>query len=250
MTAAAGARYDAIGRTYGRTRREDPHVAAQVHAALGDARTIVNVGAGSGSYEPADRAVVAVEPSVQMIRQRAGRPAPVVRGVAEALPFADGSFDLALAVLTAHHWTDAAAGLGELARVAARQVVLYFEPLRNRDFWAIEYFPAALDLPSEIDPPGERLLAEHLDLHEVRPVLVPRDCLDGFGVAFWARPEAYLDPDVQSGMSWLAMLPADDLARGTAALRADLASGAWDRRHGHLRTEDVYDGGYRLALAG
>lgn len=244
----AGDRYDAIGRTYRRTRRQDPAIAGAIHAALGGARSVLNVGAGTGSYEPVDRDVVAVEPSLQMLGQRSGRPAPAVRAVAEALPFGDDAFDAALAVLTVHHWSDPTAGLRELVRVARRQVVFFFEPMQTHRFWALDYFPAALDLPTEQDPPGERLLAEHLDVREIRPVLVPRDCLDGFGCAYWARPEAYLDPDVQAGMSWLALLPAEERERGTDQLRADLVSGAWDRRHGHLRTEAHFDGGYRLAI--
>lgn len=245
----AGQRYDEIGRSYVKTRREDPRIASQVRAALGGARSVVNVGAGSGSYEPSDRVVVAVEPSARMIQQRDGRPAPVVRGVAEQLPFADGAFDAALAVLTVHHWSDVGAGLRELARTARRQVVLYFEPLHTHRFWALEHFPAARSLPTEVDPPGERTLREHLDVCEVQRVLVPHDCVDGFGAAFWGRPEAYLDPQVQAGMSWLAMLTDDERRAGTEALRADLASGEWDRRHGHLRTQREYDGGYRLAIA-
>jgi SAM-dependent methyltransferase len=246
--AAPGDRYDAIGRSYAKTRREDPRIAAQVQSALG-AGSVVNIGAGSGNYEPWDREVVAVEPSQRMIVQRVGRPAPVVRGVAEALPFADGSFDVAMAVLTIHHWSDPRAGLLEMARVADRQVVFFFEPLRSHDFWALEYFPAALSLPTEKDPPGERLLAELLDVREIRPVVVPRDCTDGFGAAFWARPEAYLDPEIQSGMSWLSMLPESQRQRGAARLRVDLISGEWDRRHGHLRQQEVFDGGYRIAIA-
>lgn len=241
-------RYDVIGRSYAQTRREDPRIAAQIHPTLGGG-TLVNVGAGSGNYEPTDRRVVAVEPSAQMIRQRSGRRAPVVRGVAESLPFTNCSFDVALAVLTIHHWSDPVAGLLEMARVATRQVVFFFEPLQIHSFWAIEYFPAALALPIEQNPPGERMLRDHLNVQEVRKVLVPNDCIDGFGVAFWARPEEYLKPEVQAGMSWLAMLSEQERQEGAAHLRADLSSGEWDRRHRHLRHQDVFDGGYRIAIA-
>ena len=242
--------YDRIGRSYSRTRREDPRIAAQIRDALGDARTVVNVGAGTGSYEPKDRKVVAVEPSEEMLHQRPSGSAPAVRGVAEALPFHDGAFDAALAVLTVHHWTDAGAGLRELRRVSSRQVVFFFEPLRTHDFWALDYFPEARELPSEVAPPDVQLLGSHLDVREVRPLLVPSDCVDGFGAAFWSRPEAYLDPDVQAGMSWLALLPQEARARGARRLRADLESGAWDERYGHLRAEEHFDAGYRLAIAG
>lgn len=242
-------RYDVIGRTYSDTRQEDPRIAAAVRAALGPAGTVVNVGAGTGSYEPTDCDVVSVEPSVQMLAQRPGHRAPAVRGVAEHLPFPDRSFDVAMAVLTVHHWSDPAAGLREMRRVADRQVVFFFEPLQTHQFWALDYFPAALELPTEIDPPGAELLAAHLQVREVRTVLVPHDCRDGFGVAFWARPEAYLDPRVQAGMSWMAMLPGADLEHGAAQLAADIDSGEWDRRYGHLRRQSEYDGGYRIAIA-
>jgi SAM-dependent methyltransferase len=242
--------YESIGSTYSATRREDPRVRAQVQEALGDAASIVNVGAGTGNYEPIDRRVVAVEPSLAMLGQRAGRTSTVVRGVAEALPFRDGSFDASLAILTIHHWSDVEAGLRELARVSRRQVVFFFEPLHTHSFWALDYFPEALDLPTEREAPGEAVLARVLHLREIRTVLVPADCVDGFGTAYWARPEAYTDPVVQAGMSWLALLSEEARQRGSRQLADDLASGAWDRRHGHLRRQDSYDGGYRIAIAG
>lgn len=250
MTSGGAARYERIGRGYADARREDPRVAAHVRAGLGPARRVVNVGAGTGNYEPPDLAVVAVEPSEVMLGQRHGRPAPVVRAVAEALPFPDGAFDAALAFLTVHHWSDLAHGAAELRRVARRQVVFLFESSVTAGFWAIEYFPEALEVPTERDAPGVDRLRELLDVREVRPVPVPIDCTDGFGAAYWGRPEAYLDPDVQTGMSWLAVLPAEVRARGTARLAADLASGAWDRRLGHLRDLPELDAGYRLVIAG
>jgi ubiquinone/menaquinone biosynthesis C-methylase UbiE len=241
--------YDTIGATYTATRREDRRVAAQIGAALGPGRSMVNVGAGTGSYEPADRFVVAVEPSPTMIDQRAGRSPHVIRGVAECLPFADGAFDAALAVFTVHHWSERAAGLAELRRVAHRQVVLIFEPLEAHRFWALEYFEEARELPTERNAPSEALLRWHLNVSEVQTVMVPADCDDGFGAAFWARPERYLDPDVQAGMSWIALLAEPVRARATKQLAADLVSGEWDRRFGHLRTEAAWDAGYRLIIA-
>jgi SAM-dependent methyltransferase len=243
-------RYERIGHGYATARREDPRIAAHVRAALEPARTVLNVGAGTGNYEPPDLDVVAVEPSVVMIGQRQGRPAPAVRGVAEALPFPGRAFDAALAFLTVHHWSDLARGVAELRRVAARQVVFLFESSVTNRFWAIEYFPEALDVPTERDAPGVDRLGELLDVREVRPVPVPFDCTDGFGAAYWGRPEAYLDPEVQAGMSWLAVLAPDVRARGTARLAADLDSGAWDRRLGHLRELAELDVGYRLVIAG
>ncbi len=241
--------YDDIGRTYTSTRREDPRIASAIHACLGPGRAVLNVGAGTGSYEPTDRFVVAVEPSVEMLRQRANERAPVLRALAESLPIADLAFDVALAVLTMHHWRDVDGGLRELRRVSRRQVVFFFEPLHSHGFWAVEYFPEAIQTPSERDAPGEAALRRALRVREIRPALVPRDCVDGFGAAYYARPEAYLRSEVQAGMSWLALLPPDVRRRGTERLAADLASGAWDRRFGALRDQQWFDGGYRIAIA-
>lgn len=242
--------YETIGTTYTATRQEEPSIRAAIHDALGAARTVVNVGAGTGSYEPEDRAVVAVEPSDTMIRQRQGRTPLVVRATAEHLPFAPGTFDAAMALLTVHHWLDPVAGLREMARVSRQQIVFFFEPLRTYRFWALDYFSEARNVPSEQRAPGLDELRAALDVREVRTLPVPLHCRDGFGAAFYGRPERYLDPEVQAGMSWLALQPPEALRAGTERLRADLASGAWDRRHGHLRTQPTYDGGYRLALAG
>ena len=250
MTAADEARYERIGHGYAGARREDPRIAAHVRDALGPARRVVNVGGGTGNYEPDDRRVVAVDPSGVMLGQRGGRPGSAVRGMAEALPFPDGAFDAALAFLTIHHWSDLERGTAELRRVARRQVVFLFESSVTAGFWAIEYWPEALDVPTERDAPGVDRLRDLLDVREVRPVPVPIDCTDGFGAAYFGRPEAYLDADVQAGMSWLALLPDDVRAAGSARLAADLGSGAWDRRLGHLRRVAELDVGYRLVIAG
>lgn len=241
--------YDDLGRTYSATRREDPRIAAQIWAALGAGRSLLNVGAGTGSYEPTDRAVVALEPSLLMISQRVRRTGRVVRAVAERLPFADATFDASLAVFTVHHWRDRDAGLRELRRVSRRQVLLMAEPSLVHQFWAVDYFEETKALPSERNAPTELLLRTLLPVQEVQTVLVPHDCVDGFGAAFWARPEAYLDPAVQAGTSWMALLPATVLARGTERLRRDLETGAWDAKHGHLRSMEAYDAGYRLVVA-
>jgi ubiquinone/menaquinone biosynthesis C-methylase UbiE len=245
------AKYDTIGRTYSRTRQPEPRWTARIHAALGDATTVVNIGAGSGSYEPADRFVVAVEPSVTMLAQRAGTAAPVVRATAEYLPFADDEFDAAMATLTLHHWHDLERGANEMLRVAARQVLLYFEPFWADDYWLItDYFPQFVDLPSEKRAPGTARLRELLDVKSIEVLPVPADCHDGVGAAFWNRPERYLDPDVRAGISGFAQLDPAIIERQTEVLRRDLESGAWDARYGHLRGLDEYDAGYRLAIAG
>jgi SAM-dependent methyltransferase len=241
-----GALYDTIGVGYSRVRGEDPRIAAAIWAALGDARTVVNVGAGTGSYEPRDREVTAVEPSEMMIAQRAPDAAPVVRANAEALPFEDGAFDAAMAVLTDHHWPDRAAGLRELRRVASRRAVLFSFDIAftGRDWLTREYL-------TSFRPEGMSVeeIAEHLGAQRIEPVPVPADCRDGFLNAYWRRPHAYLDPRVRDGISVFRLLPPEDVERAMAALRADLESGEWERRHADLLALDDLDLGYRLFVA-
>jgi SAM-dependent methyltransferase len=245
------ARYDTIGRKYATHRRPDPHIEAQIHAALGDARTVLNVGAGAGSYEPTDRAVLALEPSPVMIAQRAPDAPPVVLGRAEALPFPDGAFDAVLALLTVHHWGDVDAGLRELRRVAARQVVLTWDPvaMTAESFWLTrDYLPQASG-----EDWGFAALPEivaGLSATRVESVPVPHDCRDGFFRAYWRRPDAYLDPDVRSSISALALVDDAVLAPGIERLRADLASGTWHERNAELLDCDALDLGYRLVVAG
>ena len=244
-------RYDTIGRTYATTRRTDPRIAARIHAALGDARRILNIGAGTGSYEPEDREVVAIDPSITMLGQRAPGAAPAVRAVAEALPFGDRRFDAAMTTLTVHHWNDVERGLREMRRVAARQVIFFFDRATTIDLWLVaEYFPEVLELPTERAAPDPAALARVLDVNSIEPVPVPADCVDGFGGCYWNRPEAYLDPQVQDGMSSFAQLDPETRGRGTERLRRDLESGAWDARHGELRALSEIDLGYRLLVAG
>ena len=243
--------YDRIGVGYPRTRRADPRIAARIDAAIGEARRVVNVGAGTGNYEPVGRDVVAVEPARAMLDQRPAGASPSVRAVAEALPFAADSFDTALAILTVHHWRDLAAGLAELRRVAARQVAFVFDTAMTDGLWLTnDYFPEILDLDSERSAPSLATLAEHLDVRRIEVVPVPADCVDGFGGCYWNRPEAYLDPTVRAGMSSFAKLDDEVEAQGVARLQAALDSGAWDARHGNLRALAEYDVGYRLIIAG
>jgi SAM-dependent methyltransferase len=244
------AAYDRIGIGYRRVRRPDPRIAARVEAALGDARTVLNVGAGTGSYEPAARAVTAVEPSAVMIAQRPADAAPVVQGSAEALPFEEDSFDAAMAIITVQHWADPAAGLAEMSRVAReRIVVLSFDPAPLADLWMVrEYFPRLLEIHAELMPPLAGLL-ELLPGASVEAVPIPRRCEDGFFCALWDRPEMHLDPEVRRGSSVWHLLPPGEAERGLAALRTDLESGAWDERYGHLRGTAELDVGLRLIVA-
>jgi hypothetical protein len=167
------------------------------------------------------------------------------------LPFPEGAFDAAMATLTLHHWDDVERGLAEMRRVAPRQVVLFFDPSYTERFWLIaDYQPDLSKVPSEVDAPDAQRIAATLDLLTIDPVPVPSDCADGFGGAFWSRPELYLDPEVQAGISSFAQLPADEREDLTSRLRADVESGAWDARHGHLRDLDELDLGYRLFVGG
>ena len=242
------ARYDDLGRTYTATRATDPRIAARIWAALGDARTVLNVGAGTGSYEPPDREVTAVEPSAVMIAQRPPDAAPAVQASAEALPFADATFDAAMAIITLHHWSDWRAGCAELRRVARDRVVVFsWDPSCVARMWiGPEYFPECM----QQDVDGFPTLADQAAAleAEVEVVPVPWDCRDGFFGAFWRRPEAYLDPAVRAGISTLAKRSEAELAEGLARLRADLDSGAWARRHADLLQRDELDLGYRLLV--
>ena len=246
-----GARYDTIGTGYARYRRPDPRVAAQIDAALGDARLVLDVGAGTGSYETGDRRYVAAEPSQVMLAQRRGDGPPAVQAVAEQLPFRDRAFDAAMAVLTIHHWTDPLAGLAEVRRATTGPIaVLTWDGEAVDEYWLLrEYLPEA----GAFDHTLVRM-AEIVDLLggecRVEPVPVPHDCVDGFLAAYWRRPEAYLDPGVRGAISGLALI--DDAAtdRMVRELGADIESGAWHERHADLLELDEYDAGYRLVIAG
>jgi SAM-dependent methyltransferase len=242
-------RYDTIGRTYTATRRADPRIERLIHDALGDARSVVNVGAGTGSYEPDDRFVAAVEPSPVMLAQRADAASPAVRGVADALPFPDDTFDAALLSLTIHHWPDWRTGLAEVRRVASRVVIFTWDPDMERDFWLVDEYLPELAGATATDGPPLAELADALGGARILPVPVPADCTDGFFAAFWARPEAYLDPTVQAGISCFTLFDEAWFRSGIGRLEADLASGAWDARHGHLRDTTEYDWGYRLVVS-
>jgi SAM-dependent methyltransferase len=243
--------YERIGVGYRRVRRPDPRIAARIEAALGDARSVLNVGAGAGSYEPDGRAVTAVEPSRVMIDQRPAGSAPVVQANAEALPFEDDSFDAAMAVITVHHWADLAAGLAEMRRVAReRVVVLSFDPAPLAELWLVrDYFPGMLGIHGDAMPPIAELAALLGADTAIEPVPIPSRCEDGFFCALWDRPELLLDPEVRRASSVWHLASAAETERGLTALRADLESGAWDERHGQLRTAPELDVGLRLLSA-
>jgi ubiquinone/menaquinone biosynthesis C-methylase UbiE len=243
--------YDSIGSNYAAMRRPDPRIARLLHAALQGAKRVVNVGAGTGNYEPDDKVVVAVEPTTTMILQRARSQAGVVQAVAEDLPFRDQAFDAALAVFTVHHWTRQTEALAELRRVSRRQVILMRDPTVAPDFWLInDYFPDARWLRSECLAPTVARVSRTLHVRSVIPVPVPADCQDGFARAYWNRPEMFLDTGRCAAMSSISQLPEDILRRSLARLQDDVLTGRWDRRYGYLRRLRELDVGYRLVVAG
>lgn len=245
-------RYEDVGAAYGRTRQPDPRIARRLRAALGDARTVLNVGAGLGSYEPGDLEVTAVEPAAAMIAARPPAAAPCVRAAAEALPFADDSFDAAMAVLTMQHWSDVPAGLGELARVARRRVVLFtWDPGVDDELWLTDHYVTMLrDRDWAIFPTMATIVAALAPWHAtIETVPVPHDCADGFLGAYWRRPQAYLDPVVQAGISSFVELGSAALEPYLARLAADLRSGEWRRRYGRLLELEEMDVAYRIVTA-
>ena len=239
--------YDAIGRSYSTRRQPDARLAARLDALIGCDSTVLNVGAGTGSYEPVRSGVVAVEPSTVMLSQRPPSAAPAVQAVAEELPFHDQAFDVVLAILTVHHWNDQRRGLEECARVAKdRVVILTWDPAAE-GFWLVrDYFPEILAIDRRIFPSMELLSAVFGPI-DVQPLPVPGDCVDGFLGAYWLRPEAYLDKEVRAGISTFSRLASIDQELGR--LERDLASGNWERRNAELRHRSDLDVGYRLVMA-
>jgi hypothetical protein len=246
-----GTRYERIGHGYGRLRREDPRIAAPIMAALGDARTVINVGAGTGSYEPRDRDVVAIEPSDVMAAQRPPELPPAIRAAAGRLPLRDGSVEAAMAILTIHHWdAEREAGVRELRRVATGPVaILTYVPEVSNEMWLVkDYLPEVGRLDRQIFPATDELAAWLGGRVEVQTVPVHRDSPDWTFGSFWAHPERVLDRDARNATSGFARIPESTVDRAVTALRRDLRSGAWDRRHGHLRELEELDVGLRLVV--
>ena len=235
--------YDTIGINYSDLRRPDAQIGTVIARALGSARTVLNVGAGSGSYEPADRQVTAVEPSIELIRQRSASSSPVIQGHAENLPFGDNSFDASMAILTIHHWSDKEKGLKEMRRVTRGPVVLLtFDP-SHRGSWLTDYIPELVAL-DDVQMPRMTDYEKWLGRVEISAVPVPHDCTDGFLYAYWRRPAAYLDPRIRTGMSSFWVI--DNVEDALARLASDLDTGAWAERYSDLLSLDACDVGYRL----
>ena len=242
-------RYDRAGRTYSLTRQPDPRIRAVIEHALHGMATVANIGAGTGSYEPSNT-VIAVEPSHVMITQRRAEAAPAVRAVAEHLPIGTDAVDASIALLTVHHWSDVDAGVAEMIRVARRRVViLTWDDTVFRQFWLLrEYLPAAAETDARLAVPITKLVSL-LGTVSIQTVPVPHDCVDGFGGAYWRRPQAYLDETVRAGISMLALTPKPLLAGGLERLRVELTNGAWARRHADLLDVPQLDLGYRLLVS-
>lgn len=239
-------RYDRIGLNYSDLRKPDPRIAAAIEAALGSSGTILNVGAGAGSYEPPSRKVTALEPSIEMIRQRFAPAEAVVQGRAENLPFADRSFDSAMAILTVHHWSDQPRGLKEMRRVTTGPIVLLTYDPAFRGFWLADYIPELVALDEAQMP----LLSDYerwLGPVAIAPVPIPHDCTDGFLSAYWRRPAAYLDRRVRAAMS--SFWAIGDVSAALSRLESDLESGAWEERYGGLLGSISLDCGYRLVVS-
>jgi SAM-dependent methyltransferase len=238
------AKYDTIGINYAELRKPDARIARVISNALGSARTVLNVGAGTGSYEPADRSVTAVEPSRLMIQKRSPAAALAIEASAHDLPFEAGSFDAAMAILTIHHWPDKEAGLREMRRVTRGPIVLLtFDPSHRP--WLTDYIPELASLDEE-QMPAMSNYERWLGSVRIRPVLVPHDCSDGFLYAYWRRPAAYLDAHIRSGSS--SFWAIRNVEAGLQHLKQDLESGEWERRYASLLTLDAYDAGYRLVV--
>ena len=240
--------YESIGGArYSATRTTEPRWMARIESALGTAETVINIGAGTGSYESGTRRVVAVDPSERQVHARARETAPAVRAVAEYLPFENDAFDAATAILTIHHWSNLAQGLDEARRVAGRIVIVTSVPGAIGDSWIGDYFPEIRDVESDGMIPLDRLRTMLGDVR-IEQLPVPHDCIDGFFGAFWRRPAAYLDPTVRTAISWFSMIPPERTNTFVTRLRADLDTGAWLERYGELLHETEIDLGYRLVV--
>ncbi|MFL5752989.1 MAG: class I SAM-dependent methyltransferase [Bacteroidia bacterium] len=245
-----GFNYNAHGHTYAGFRQADNRISKYIHDALGEARTVLNVGAGAGSYEPMDRHVVALEPSQVMRAQRPGQHVPALIGKAESLPFDDRSFDASMAMLTVHHWLYMKKGLRELRRVTREQIlILTFDPDELKNFWIADYAPELIEVEKLRYPTIDFLVTALKGRAEVIRIPVPFDCTDGFQEAFYGRPEAFLEPGVRKSQSAWGFLAKGVEEEIVARLRKDLDSGVWDKRYGHFRMQKEFMGALKLIIA-
>ena len=243
----ASANYEIVGKDYSELRQPDPRITQIISSHLNDMESIVNIGAGSGSYEPEGKIIAAVEPSETMIRQRIEKPGTYVyQASAENLPFDSNSYDAALAVLTIHHWDSWEKGLSEAYRVAIEKVVLLTWFGMPQGFWLFDYLPE-LESVDEVLFPSIGQISSVIGEVDVVPVPIPKDCTDGFLCAYWARPEMYLDAKVRSAISTFSRI--SDISEGLHKLASDLESGSWHKKYGHFLDLNEYDLGYRLVVS-
>jgi SAM-dependent methyltransferase len=241
--------YNAHGSDYSAYRRTDPRIAQYVHEALGEARTILNVGAGAGSYEPFDRYVVAIEPSSVMRSQRSDKHVPALNGKAEALPFDDNAFDAVMAMVTVHHWLYMKKGLKELKRVSRKKVlVLSFDPEALDNFWMAGYAPELIAVEKLRYPTIDFVIRALGGQAEVIDIPVPFDCTDGFQEAFFGRPEAFLDPQIRKSQSAWGFLEKGKEKEIVGRLKRSMESGEWDERYGHLRKQEEFTCALKLIV--
>ncbi|WP_164217211.1 class I SAM-dependent methyltransferase [Virgibacillus sp. YIM 98842] len=243
--------YDKDGQTYGSYRKTDQRIAAYVEKAIGEAQTVLNVGAGTGSYEPKDKYVISVEPSKTMRLQRAQKnKAPAVIGTAENLPFDDDSFDASMAMITIHHWGDMEKGLQELLRVSkGRVIVMTFDPDALDIFWNVNYFPEVVQAEKERYPSVKFIMDVLGGNCEIITIPIPIDCADGFQEAFYGRPEAFLDKEIRNNQSAWGFVSEEEELHGVQLLKEELESGEWDRKYGKYRTQPFFEGALRLIVA-
>lgn len=241
--------YSKHGKGYASKRRPDPRIAARLHQALGDARTVLNVGAGAGSYEPEDRYVVAIEPSQAMRAQRPRHLVPAIHGIAEQLPLDDQSVDASMALITVHQWRDLDKGLSELRRVTRGPIiVLTFDPDVFDRYWFTDYAPELISHERRRFPGIDRIAESLGRSTEVHCIPIPIDCVDGFNEAYYARPESFLDPAVRGAQSGWSFISDEEQRRFVKALGDDLKSGDWDRKYGEWRTRPYFEGSLRLVV--
>ncbi len=238
--------YDKIGTRYNQYREPDTRIAAAILKEVGSLQRILNLGAGIGAYEPADRGVVALEPSRVMISQRPRNTAPVIQGQAERLPFKDNAFEICMAILTIHHWSDIEAGLKEAIRVARKRLILLTWIGFAEDFWLVDYLPQIKKIDEPLFPSIEQL-EEIMGPVRVVPVPILHDCTDGFLCAYWRRPHLYLDAQARSAMSTFSRVT--DCSAGLHRLNKDLKSGRWHKRYHDLLNKDSMDFGYRIVVS-
>lgn len=242
--------YSEIGSSYGRFRQPEPIIASQILEALGDARTVLNVGAGTGSYEPTDREVTAVEPSASMRAQRPTNLSVAVDAVAESLPFDDASFDASMATMTVHQWSDLEKGLAEMRRVTRGPVVLLVgDPALMKDYWLNDYIPEVRAAEASRFPPVQRIASALEPIVDVKSVPIPLHCRDGFNEAYYGRPEALLEQEARLACSSWSLVPKAAVERFVDHLSSDLETGRWDEKYGHLRSQPFFDGPLRLVVS-